>query len=644
MLPILKAIELLRDKRPQELTADESAGLRELIERNPACVGMLGGRDAVEKYLAAAPGGAEYQPPTKARATEAPNAIPLEDGTPAVPLAPSPRFGLLVTWILAGAGVVVLGFLAYLWVASKQKANVNNQAADVQTTGKPAAQSASAATNHRHAQPSASDKNDDDSAADAPSDDDPKLWHGWKMSGEPGGTLSQKTVWDVTSDPLRPTPATVIQIGRLPATLTADKLIEPGHRWLRMVLIPDETAPPTGTMALLADSHPIARVTLDSSHLGTPLVVSLERCLGRTVKLQLRYLPASEQSAIQIKSLELSAQSTRVAWTPLSPSQLRSDNGTTITAQPDGSIVASGPNPDGDTYHVTIGIPPTGATALRIEALPDASLPDHGPGRASGGSFAISRVSAVLTASIKQQEKVPARYVRIELTGRPRALTLAEVEVFSGGENVARKKKATQCSTLWGAVAGRAVDGNKNANFKRGSVSHTGNQVGAWWMVDLGQEFPIEKIVIWNRESASSELAHHRVIVTDSQNHTTWVHDNPIAPVPNVAYGPFVTEQQPVRFTDVLAEGTAPGIDLKEIVREESDGNIGWNGALPGQSASAVFTLAPDQKLAGQQVTLTLVHRFQQAGQNLGRFRIYSTNAPPPHQPEPALIELPSLP
>src|SRR5262249_2637628 len=45
------------------------------------------------------------------------------------------------------------------------------------------------------------------------------------------------------------------------------------------------------------------------------------------------------------------------------------------------------------------------------------------------------------------------RYVRIELPGKKKTLTLAEVEVYSDGQNVARRGKATQKGTLFGGEA-----------------------------------------------------------------------------------------------------------------------------------------------------------------------------------------------
>ena len=50
----------------------------------------------------------------------------------------------------------------------------------------------------------------------------------------------------------------------------------------------------------------------------------------------------------------------------------------TLTALPDHSLLASGPNPVLTSYEVTLDTMAEGITGLRLEALPDASLPRSG--------------------------------------------------------------------------------------------------------------------------------------------------------------------------------------------------------------------------------------------------------------------------
>ncbi len=92
-----------------------------------------------------------------------------------------------------------------------------------------------------------------------------------------------------------------------------------------------------------------------------------------------------------------------------------------------------------------------------------------------------------------------ARYVRISLPRRG-TLTLAEVEVFAGGANVALRGTARQSSTANGAVASRAIDGKTHGIFGMNSQTHSAeNENEPWWEVDLGSEQPVEAVTVWNR-------------------------------------------------------------------------------------------------------------------------------------------------
>jgi hypothetical protein len=126
--------------------------------------------------------------------------------------------------------------------------------------------------------------------------------------------------------------------------------------------------------------------------------------------------------------------------------------------------------------------------------------------RDSVSSWSIS-MPAALAAPAGKSTSATGRYVRIELPGRRAVLNLAEVEVFSGGKNIALNGKATQSSVSNDGTPDLAIDGNTDGDMPRSkSVTHThGNKRGTpWWRVDLGKALPIERIVIWNRTDEKS--------------------------------------------------------------------------------------------------------------------------------------------
>ena len=79
-------------------------------------------------------------------------------------------------------------------------------------------------------------------------------------------------------------------------------------------------------------------------------------------------------------------------WTTLTPGQSSSAGGATLTVLPDGSILASGKNPQADTYALTARTDLPSITGVRIEVIQDPSLPQHGPGRDPEGNFFLSAV------------------------------------------------------------------------------------------------------------------------------------------------------------------------------------------------------------------------------------------------------------
>jgi hypothetical protein len=79
-------------------------------------------------------------------------------------------------------------------------------------------------------------------------------------------------------------------------------------------------------------------------------------------------------------------------WEPLEIDKATAKGGATLAKQPDGSVLASGPNPDKDVFTVTAKTKLKGITALRLEVLPDDGLPAKGPGRAPNGNFVLTEL------------------------------------------------------------------------------------------------------------------------------------------------------------------------------------------------------------------------------------------------------------
>ena len=94
----------------------------------------------------------------------------------------------------------------------------------------------------------------------------------------------------------------------------------------------------------------------------------------------------------------------RSSWQVLTPLELRSTGGSTLSSLDDGSFLAGKANPSKDIYDVIAETDQLELTAVRLECLTHESLPGGGPGRHSNSNFVLSEFELV-AESIVDPEK-----------------------------------------------------------------------------------------------------------------------------------------------------------------------------------------------------------------------------------------------
>ena len=98
-------------------------------------------------------------------------------------------------------------------------------------------------------------------------------------------------------------------------------------------------------------------------------------------------------------------------WQVLVPTAMQSRAGATLTAQPDGSVLVAGTLGD-DTTTLTIPLPAGTYTGLRLETIPDSSLPSAGSGRNDDGNFVLTEILGDIAPAARPGEKAPLDFSR----------------------------------------------------------------------------------------------------------------------------------------------------------------------------------------------------------------------------------------
>ena len=99
-----------------------------------------------------------------------------------------------------------------------------------------------------------------------------------------------------------------------------------------------------------------------------------------------------------------------IDWDLLDPVAAVSEGNATMRELDDRSILVTGDRPEVDTYEIVYETDAKRVTGFRLEALPDARLPNYGPGRGSfngDGAFVITEFRVMLDSS-EQEPAAPA--------------------------------------------------------------------------------------------------------------------------------------------------------------------------------------------------------------------------------------------
>jgi hypothetical protein len=350
-----------------------------------------------------------------------------------------------------------------------------------------------------------------------------------------------------------------------------------------------------------------------------------EKIQGEIAALEKEFTATSPGLLKELAAWE-KAQQAGVRWATLNAVEAKAKSNTELVVQSDQAILAKDSKAETDTYTVTWRLHEKGVTAVRLEALLDASLPGQGPGRASG-NFVLSDVKLTVKAS---EKAVPqARFVRVEIPGKEKILSLAEVQVFSGGKNIAQGKAAKQSSTTYDGAASYAVDGKTDGKFDAKSTTHAGPEENPWWEVDIGEVQTVERVMVWNRTDGNvgNRLNGARVIALDAARKPVW--ETTISEAPKTSVEFATNGERTIALKNASADHSQQDYEVAKAI--DADKKTGWAvGGEVGKAHAAVFELGSAlTEGEGAIVTLSLEQNYG-SKHLLGKFRLQATTQKTP--------------
>jgi hypothetical protein len=217
--------------------------------------------------------------------------------------------------------------------------------------------------------------------------------------------------------------------------------------------------------------------------------------------------------------------------------------------------------------------------------------------------------------------------VRIDLPGKNKILSLAEVQLWDASGEQLKVAEATQSSTDHEGEAKRAIDGNTNGNFDLASTTHTRNESNPWWEVDLGSVQLVQRVVVWNRTDGNLQARLDGAHVQFLDVSRNIVFEQILVEAPRRSQELTVVKSQKVELVAALASYAQAGFPGSAVV--DNDTASGWG--VEGRVAdSHLLTLIPKQPLIldePSQLHIEIDHRSAHRHHLLGSFRVEFTTS-----------------
>ena len=163
---------------------------------------------------------------------------------------------------------------------------------------------------------------------------------------------------------------------------------------------------------LYAYFNNITENAMDGNRKDSPPVVKLptpeQKAELAAFDAQITELDAQTKAPIpELDATQIAWENKMPLWKTLKPTSLHSKGDATLEVLEDNSILASGTNPEQETYEVIVDLPPGKWSAVRLEGITHESLPNSGIGRSSNGNVVLTDFAVFIAPPAAESDESP---------------------------------------------------------------------------------------------------------------------------------------------------------------------------------------------------------------------------------------------
>ena len=313
---------------------------------------------------------------------------------------------------------------------------------------------------------------------------------------------------------------------------------------------------------------------------------------------QIAELDAQTKAPIpELDATQIAWENRMPRWTTLKPTSLYSKGGATLEVLEDNSILASGTNPEQETYEVIVDLPPGKWSAVRLEGITHESLPKSGFGRSSNGNVVLTDFALFIGPPAAESEESP---VAESSDGD------ADTETQTEGETTDAEAGSTP-----------AADADTEAQVADTPAADADTEAQAEDTPDVDAEAQAESTPTADADAeARAEDPPDADASAANETEESEVAD-PWTPVQIV--------QAWADHEQVMGEDNLGGV-IANAIDDKSE--TGWALDRRRENRQAIFLVAaPFGMEGGNRLKVRLKHEFDLRQKQLGRFRLALTDA-----------------